>query len=363
MTSNSRINASNNLSMTTKDISHLIQSKVQAHVNQVNAGQQHDIDVFVNTRTPMYTPPLRFSITRMNENNVHTLMQGTIQPMIIQQSSSTSYTIAPNNISKSVQEAIHPIREYNDQKLDNNIDYNRLLKRQPSHTPLMQYVSVTTQKYIHAGNVYTSHGSYYKYQLSKKKIPKKIVKPVAKETSKIKVKSPPKVSSPHAISGRIYTAAPDNVRSMTFVQRIRQHEKVVKWLDSLGISLFEAVDLNTINTTSIAKDCMESIKNGIKLAEIVERLEGKVVPGIDKRPSKTAAIYNNVNRVLTLLRTRKNLNPKYLWSTREIMNGDEDVIWGLLEHIFEEYGKNYKVPVASNNRKRKLNTSNWMNKR
>lgn len=157
---------------------------------------------------------------------------------------------------------------------------------------------------------------------------------------KIIVNEVPAQTSPGA--RRVHIVEPDNLRNMTFLQRISGHEKAIKWIESLGISMYESSHLPTTDTNTIVANCMEGLRNGTKLAEIVEKLEGRTIAGIDRKPTRTASAYNNVNRVLTLLRERKNIDPTHLWSVKEVLAGDEEVIWGLLETIYAEYGKIYK---------------------
>lgn len=42
---------------------------------------------------------------------------------------------------------------------------------------------------------------------------------------------------------------------------------------------------------------------------------------------------SNVNRALSLFRDVKSMNIRYLWSVEEIVDGEPDVIWGLLDDI------------------------------
>jgi S-adenosylhomocysteine hydrolase len=73
---------------------------------------------------------------------------------------------------------------------------------------------------------------------------------------------------------------------------------------------------------------------GVKLAELVERLENVTLKGIDKTSTKHAAVHNNTNKALEPLRTRKNMNARYLWSMDDIIEGKPQITWGLLEDIF-----------------------------
>lgn len=70
------------------------------------------------------------------------------------------------------------------------------------------------------------------------------------------------------------------------------------------------------------------------LADIVERAENREIKGIDKKAQRSAAIHNNFNRALEVLRSRKNLNPRYLFSTDELIKGNPEVVWGLLDDIY-----------------------------
>ncbi len=131
-----------------------------------------------------------------------------------------------------------------------------------------------------------------------------------------------------------------------------EHSDLAQWIESLGVCFNEDTrfDSSSYSKQFTEDELINSIKNGTKLAEIVEKLELKEIRGIDKKPIRTGAIVNNLNRVLEILRNRKNMNPRYLWSNKEIMQGDKEVIWGLLYDMQQEYTKNVK-------KKNRMNTS------
>lgn len=136
-----------------------------------------------------------------------------------------------------------------------------------------------------------------------------------------------------------------NLPTNNFKSAFDSHRSnIVEWLHALSIDFTsEESHRNSFHQEPTEKEILESMKNGAKLAEIVERLEGIEIRGIEKRPIRTAAILNNLNKVLEILRKRKNMNPRFLWSNREIMNGDEAVIWGLLHDMYLEYGRIFTV--------------------
>ncbi|EFC49090.1 predicted protein [Naegleria gruberi] len=75
--------------------------------------------------------------------------------------------------------------------------------------------------------------------------------------------------------------------------------------------------------------------------------------GISRLPQTTAAMHNNLERVFSVLRDNKTIELRFLWSTKEVISGDYDTIWGLLNDIYNAYWKKTsKVKRASQNKKR-----------
>jgi len=106
-----------------------------------------------------------------------------------------------------------------------------------------------------------------------------------------------------------------------------QFAPIAKWIQrELGIEF------------NMDKQCEMELKNGTKLAEIMGRLEGEEkMKGINRQPQTSAAVLNNLERSMTVLRENKNMKADYLWSMKEIIGGDEQSIWGLLGDIYETY--------------------------
>lgn len=99
---------------------------------------------------------------------------------------------------------------------------------------------------------------------------------------------------------------------------------LLKWIESLGIKFIDC---------EREEDFVQSFTNGVKLAAIVEKVTKKEIRGINLKPSN-AAILNNINKSLEILKQNKNMNPRYLWSAVDIMKGNSQVIWGLIEDIY-----------------------------
>tara|TARA_B110000091_G_C13718050_1_gene433523 strand:+ start:287 stop:1078 length:792 start_codon:yes stop_codon:yes gene_type:complete len=62
--------------------------------------------------------------------------------------------------------------------------------------------------------------------------------------------------------------------------------------------------------------------------------------GTNCKPRTTASCTGNLNNALKVLRHRKNMNTRHLWSATDLRNGDETVVWELLKDIEQEYSQN-----------------------
>jgi len=77
-------------------------------------------------------------------------------------------------------------------------------------------------------------------------------------------------------------------------------------------------------------------KNGVFLCDLANRLSGKhdTLKGIDRNPKNLTHILTNFNRCLDYFRSFPRFCPRYLWAHRYLMDGNSDVIWGLLDDIW-----------------------------
>eukprot|EP00761_Pharyngomonas_kirbyi_P000120 gb/GECH01000120.1/.p1 GENE.gb/GECH01000120.1/~~gb/GECH01000120.1/.p1 ORF type:complete len:784 (+),score=208.52 gb/GECH01000120.1/:1-2352(+) len=107
---------------------------------------------------------------------------------------------------------------------------------------------------------------------------------------------------------------------------------VMKWIQS-----FKIFGKNTSKS-----ELGEILSSGVKLCDFVSFLFKREIPGVAKNPKNNAAAVSNINRALQILREQKSMPPRYLWSTKEILNGNNKVAFGLLSDIMEGIGKKPK---------------------
>ena len=154
---------------------------------------------------------------------------------------------------------------------------------------------------------------------------------------------------------RVADAAPDDMYDLG-----PKMLAVYKWLRKRGYLSHLA---RGIDTSSAVKSIADLAKDGVLLCDLVMRLEldapglnrvktvevklrdevgalHKLVtmPGVSINPTTRAARVKNVNTALTILRKRKKMNSRHLWSVEDIVEGNVDTIWELLQDIHDDYG-------------------------
>lgn len=103
-------------------------------------------------------------------------------------------------------------------------------------------------------------------------------------------------------------------------------EILVEWLEDLHIVRKDSNILSLIPNIC---------RTGVMLCDLVNRLEGRseIIKGIERNPKNKTQALANINKVLEYLRAFPKMNSRYLWSSKEIIEGDEYVIWGILDDI------------------------------
>lgn len=116
-------------------------------------------------------------------------------------------------------------------------------------------------------------------------------------------------------------------------------EGIISWIETLGIARKGALDSQML--TSICR-------TGVILCDIINRLQGRSggIKGCERNPKNRTQALTNVNKVLEFLRSYPKMNARYLWSAKEILQGDENVVWGLLEDMMKFYSASKKRPVS-----------------
>jgi hypothetical protein len=117
-------------------------------------------------------------------------------------------------------------------------------------------------------------------------------------------------------------------------------QQLLQWLKSYSI-----VPRKT-TTSHVPELC----KDGAVLCQLINRLNGRVevLKGVHLEPKRGSAVSANVNKLLSYLRDQQKMNSRYLFANQEIIEAQEDVVWGLLEDIQALYkGSNRSASKAA----------------
>lgn len=121
--------------------------------------------------------------------------------------------------------------------------------------------------------------------------------------------------------------------------------------DSLKDSLLDWIEgLNILRRGSLDKELLPSIcRTGVLFCDILNRLQGKsaVLRGFERTPKNRTHAHNNMNKVLEYLRSFPKVPSRYLWSCKELLEGSENVVWGLLEDIRAHFSIRTVKPRAT----------------
>ena len=110
-------------------------------------------------------------------------------------------------------------------------------------------------------------------------------------------------------------------------------KKIIEWLVSITFLKDTAKDLET----KLPKIC----RNGVIFIDLVNRLEGKndTIKGISRHPQTKTKVNVNYSKVFTYLRSKPKMNPRYLWAEDYLIEGNEDIFWGLIYDIWCFYSQ------------------------
>jgi hypothetical protein len=106
--------------------------------------------------------------------------------------------------------------------------------------------------------------------------------------------------------------------------------KIVEWLQEISL-----IRRNAVSIAEFPAYC----RNGVLLYDLIARLEGKQTSlrNIDRNPKSQTVVFANVKKCLEHLREYEKMNPRYLWSIQDIVDGNAEIIWGLLTDIWNLY--------------------------
>ena len=128
-----------------------------------------------------------------------------------------------------------------------------------------------------------------------------------------------------------------------------QDEDKLKVLKDSLIQYLEELDV--IRPGTVDSDLLLSIcRTGVLYADLVNRLEGKseVIKGIERNPKNRTQALSNLTKTLEHLRSQEKMNSRFLWSAKEIVEGRQDSILGLLTDIKSLYSRPRVLPRPLN---------------
>eukprot|EP00826_Nyctotherus_ovalis_P042013 TRINITY_DN4283_c0_g3_i4.p1 TRINITY_DN4283_c0_g3~~TRINITY_DN4283_c0_g3_i4.p1 ORF type:complete len:576 (+),score=56.75 TRINITY_DN4283_c0_g3_i4:321-2048(+) len=155
-----------------------------------------------------------------------------------------------------------------------------------------------------------------------------------------KVATPKSKQTPQKISmAKPITRQPSTEHNFSKVKSklpgvdVKTKQKVINWLQE--ISLLKA---NSVSIDKFPSYC----RNGVLLHDLIARLEGRQPNGlglknINRNPKTLTSVHISIRRCLEYLQLHERMNPRCLWSVQDIANGNENVIWALLDDIWHFY--------------------------
>lgn len=113
--------------------------------------------------------------------------------------------------------------------------------------------------------------------------------------------------------------------------------ELLSWLESLGL-------VQTGGATLV--DVEKAAMNGSLLCRLAEVLGNFDVFRANAEPKTRMAVYSNIRNALEAFRKLPGINRRYLWSEREIYNGEHRVVLGLLQDLHAYFIKT-KIRTSS----------------
>lgn len=123
----------------------------------------------------------------------------------------------------------------------------------------------------------------------------------------------------------------EELASSQFQVSYEEKERVVGWLEELRLVRAGAVKV---------EDLPAFCRNGVLLCDLVNRAEGRGEPKIKgcwRNPRSLSEVKANLRKVLGYLRRLERLPKDHLWSPELILQGDDQLIWGLLDDLRRFY--------------------------
>lgn len=163
----------------------------------------------------------------------------------------------------------------------------------------------------------------------------------------------------------------DNENFYMYIENLEINEKIVdkilQWLVSIGLLRKELAEKAEL------KEKLPIIcRNGVIFADIIERISGKKneLKGILRKPSNLSQINANFQKIFSHFRDQEKLNPRFLFTEKELMKGNPAIFWNFLDDLYYFYNKKqsphdkrYKLNEKKNNHNIEENLQNQNDKK
>lgn len=130
--------------------------------------------------------------------------------------------------------------------------------------------------------------------------------------------------------------------------------RVIRWL-------VEDVKLisNQLNSQKLLHDLPKYCRNGVLFGDLINRLQGRdeVIKGIHRAPKNMTAISANFDKVLGYLKEFPRFSSRYLWAQSKAIEGNSDIIWGLLDDIWHWHFNKISVYDPANQEAKLMRSS------
>jgi len=120
---------------------------------------------------------------------------------------------------------------------------------------------------------------------------------------------------------------------------INSEQTILEWMKKLGVPYIKE------NPLLLEGQILEKIKNGVIIAKLIEILERKKIEGINENPKSSASSLHNIKKSLEMIKGKKSIPVKYLYSDIEIHQGQKDVILGFLNSLKNAYPSVFPSPI------------------
>jgi hypothetical protein len=110
--------------------------------------------------------------------------------------------------------------------------------------------------------------------------------------------------------------------------------------DSVKVQLLQWLkDFSLLDSTTSIGDLPDLCKDGVVLSRLINRLNGReeVVKGVQFEPKRSSVVSANISKLLSFLRDQPKMKSRCLFAHQELIEGNPDVFWGLLEDICTLY--------------------------